>query len=174
MLDFGLKKGFNWVRCTGKELTFEGVNVPEGFTEPLPEEVRTMMDYSILKLGVSFGKIGFWQANIKNYGMRESDRFVRYYADLLFLVDSKIDPIYNGVLLNDSYLPTAYTKYELDKSKRSKIGFCIGASTNNINKFSIMNQFGFELAYLPGIKGTFKSNFSFLIHSVISYSKLLN
>jgi hypothetical protein len=168
MADLGLRKGFNHVLCTGKELVIEESIEPPGFMPPTAEKIRTMMDYTMLQFGVSFGKTGYWEADIPRYGLRRCGRFVRYYADFLLLLNSSIDPIYNEVRVSNNLMAT---KYELNNSPRSKFGFCVGATLNSISRFGINK--GVEFGYLPGIKGDFKSSFSFLLTTSISFGKIL-
>ena len=172
MADLGIRKGFNWVYCGDKELKYTGVDVPEGFEPPPPAEVRTMMDYTVLQFGVSAGSLGFYKASISGYGDRRSETAVRYYLDALVLLGSKVDDIYYQNDLGPTLSTTVYTQYGLNDSKRSKIGFCLGASMNNISRFGF--EAGAEAAYIPGIKGSFMSNFSLSIKSSISIAKLLN
>ncbi len=172
MIDLGMRKGFSQVQCSGKELTIEKLVEPDGFMAPTPEKIRTMMDYTMLQAGISFGKMGYWEADIPKYGFRRSERFIRYYADLLILVGSSIDPVYNDERTTNTSLEHAvYTKYDLNNSKRSKFGFCIGATRNSISKFGF--QEGLEMGYIPGIKGTFKSNFALSLTTSFSIGKIL-
>lgn len=172
MADLGLRKGFNWVACTDKELEFETIMAPEGFTPPAPSTVRTMMDYTTLQVGVSAGSMGFYKASISGYGERRSEKSVRYYLDALVLLNSKVDDIYYENTLGMNQDNVLYTQYGLDKSKRSKVGFCLGATMNNISKFGING--GVEAAYIPGIKGSFMSNFALTITTGLSLAKILN
>lgn len=171
MADLGLRKGFNQVQCTGKKLTFESADGSDADLAPAPASTRTMMDYTMIQAGISFGKIGYWEAQIKEYGLRRSEKFVRFYADLLYLVSSSIDPIYYNLRnINPNIQKDLYTRYDLNNSKRSKLGICLGATTNNISRFGI--QAGAELGYMPGIAGSVKSNISFTINSNISIGKV--
>jgi hypothetical protein len=172
MADLGLRKGFTWVYCGGKDLKFDYVNSPEGFTPPDPTTTRTMMDYSMLQVGLSAGSLGFYKASISGYGDRRAEKAVRYYVDMLILLGSKIDDVYQKNDLGNNLNNTLYTRYGLNNSDRSRIGFCAGATMNNISRFGI--EAGAELGYLPGIKGSFSSNFGFNIKSSISLAKILN
>ena len=173
MVDLGIRKGFNWVYCGDKDLKFEGVDVPEGFVAPEPEAVRTMMDYTMLQVGISAGSLGFYKANISTYGDRRAEKSVRYYLDALFLLGSKVDDIYSENTLNGfNATTTLYTRYKLDGSPRSRVGACLGAEMTNISRFGFNG--GLEAAYIPGIKGSFGSNFCLTIRSSISIAKILN
>jgi len=172
MVNLGFRKGFTWVNCTKKELIFENNGSSSSFTPPLPEQVSTMMDYTYLQVGVSNIKLGYWEANIEGYGKRKSSRFIMYYTNLLLLINSKIDPIYYGQPIDQSGNNLLYTKYDLNKSKRSVLGLNIGASMNNISRFGLI--MGAEVGYIPGIKGSILSNLSFTINSKIYFGKLLN
>ncbi|MCW3086109.1 MAG: hypothetical protein JWP12_3475 [Bacteroidetes bacterium] len=172
MADLGFRKGFTWVYGGGKDLTFTNVNSPEGFTPPDPTVTRTMMDYTMLQVGVSTGSLGFYKANISGYGDRRAEQSVRYYLDMLVLLGSKIDDVYQKNDLGGNLDNTLYTRYGLNDSKRSKVGFCLGAQLDNISRFGIAG--GVETGYIPGIKGNFGSNFCFSIKSSLSLAKILN
>jgi hypothetical protein len=175
MINLGFKTGFDWVYCKGKDLTFDGVNVPDGFSPPDPENVRTMMDFTTIRIGASYGKMGFWKAKIKKYGTRTNKKFFRYYADLLILVASNIDPIYAEHYLgysSQSPYEKLYTKYELNNSKRSPVGFVVGVSKHNLDKFG--SNLGAEMGIYPGIKGGFLSQLGLTINAAISFGKVFN
>lgn len=173
MINLGFKTGSNWVFCKGKDLTYEGVDVPQGFTAPDPGTVRTMMDFTILRIGASYGKMGYWEAKIKKYGTRKNSKFFRYYADLLIMVASQVDPIYAETFIGySSLLPVerVYNKYELNNTKRSPVGFVVGVSRQNTGKFGL--NLGGELGYYPGLKGKFLSNMGMTLNAAISFSKV--
>lgn len=172
MIDLGIRRGFNLVQGTGKKLKIESELEDGGIATQIdPARINTMMDYVILQGGVSFGQIGFWKADIEEYGGRREDNFVRYYVNALYLLDSKIDPVYYDISrLNSKVQSDMYARYELNNSKRSKLGICIGATLNNIDRFGI--QGGAEIGYMPGIAGSFKSNLSITLHSNLSIGRV--
>jgi len=169
MADAGINKGFNWLDCKDKQVTFEGVNVPAGFEGPEPRLVRTMMDYTTLQIGISTGSIGYWEADIKDYGHRRTERFKRFYLDMIILLNSTLDPINYK---QEGYEEQKYVQYNIDNSPRQNIGVCLGASINDISRFGI--EMGAEAGYYPGLKGTFGSCFGFSIKSAFSWGKILN
>jgi hypothetical protein len=131
-----------------------------------------MMDYSMLQFGISGVSMGFYDAQIEGYGRRTSKFFNRYYFDMLILLGSSVDPIYNKNTIGPNQSVTVYTQYELNNSPRSRVGFCLGAEMLNIRKFGI--EGGVEAAYIPGIKGNFKSNFALTIRTNLALDMLLN
>jgi hypothetical protein len=170
MVDAGIRKGFTWVNGAGKDLVFVGVGNPEGYTAPEPDKVRTMMDYTIIQAGLSGGSMGYYTADIKDYGKRSSKHFIRYYLDALVLVSSSVDNVYNEVTAGINQQNKVYTEYSLDSSPRTKAGFCLGIAMLNIKGFGF--NAGAEAAYVPGIAGDFNSNFCLSINTSISIAKL--
>lgn len=154
----GFAKGITWY---GVDDTYLTGTDKQGTTRIFDFPTSTYMQYSHLRLGVSYSKTENLHLMAEGYGYRNSTGIVSYYLDALIATNMKFDDVYAGYYYDGmNGANTMYVRrYEIDsKINRQKIGAALGARyTPFINGSS---YFG-ELGILPGIKE--EKNFYFKV-----------
>ncbi|MCE3280206.1 MAG: hypothetical protein K0S44_2397 [Bacteroidetes bacterium] len=171
MVDLGFRNGFKVVGGENRELVIENAT-PEGFFAPEAGNIRTMMDYQILEVGISGGFTGAYKADIKDFGIRKTSMFNRVYLHVLLLMNSSVDDIYYKRTTGNNQEVTVYNQYHLNNTPRAKMGFSVGININNIDRFGWNT--GVEGAYVPGLNGSIGSNFVLSLKSSLSLAKLFH
>lgn len=153
-VQLGYKSGFS-------QLTIpQGINVTDYYL-PSTGVIKTdagmtsYLQYGWLSVGPSYGKIVDVEADFKGIGVRKSQYFKRFYANVLIATKGKLEDVYYTEGYGSSN-PLVH-RYVLDGNvTMSKFGFNVGFETFKFNKVGFV--YGLELGVMPGVKVTKAGN----------------
>ncbi len=150
----GFKNGFSYL------VVPRGVNVSNHYDESRGSfaadgGMTTIMKYSWLTIGGTFGKTVDVDANFTTYGAKGSHFMKRFYANVIIAVKSELEDVY----FTENYGSSnpLVKRYTLNGNvDMSKFGFCVGAETFSLKKFGMITSL--EAGLMPGVKAKVSDN----------------
>ena len=150
----GFKNGFSYMVIP------QGVKVSNYYNESAgtfaaQAGMTTIMKYSWLTIGGTFGKTVDVDANFSEYGLKGSHFMKRFYANMIIAVKSQLEDVY--FTENHGSSNELVKRYVLDGNvDMSKFGFCVGAETFSLKKCGLITSL--EGGLMPGVKGKASDN----------------
>jgi hypothetical protein len=119
---------------------------------PSTYNMATNMQYGWFTFGPSIGNIEDVIAEFTEYGTKKSQYFSRFYFNLIYVANSKVEDVYTVVEPTSSAGPSVNLLYETNLSgsvKMTKFGYNIGYETYRFSKFGFNTKI--ELGLAPGV-----------------------
>ncbi|MBI3517886.1 MAG: hypothetical protein HY062_00830 [Bacteroidetes bacterium] len=150
----GFKNGFSYMTIP------QGVTVSNYYNESAgtfaaDAGMTTIMKYSWLTIGGTFGKTVDVDANFTQYGSKGAHYMKRFYANAIIAVKSQLEDVY----FTENYGSSneLVKRYVLNGNvDMSRFGFCIGAETFSLKKFGMITSL--EAGMMPGVKTKITNN----------------
>lgn len=150
----GFKNGFSYMVIP------QGVTVSNYYNESAgtfaaDAGMTTIMKYSWLTIGGTFGKTVDVDAKFSEYGLKGSHYMKRFYANVIIAVKSELEDVY----FTENYGSSNpfVKRYVLNGNvDMSKFGFCVGAETFSLKKCGMITSL--EGGVMPGVKGKISNN----------------
>jgi hypothetical protein len=150
----GFKNGFSYMVIP------RGVNVSNYYNESAgtfaaDAGMTTIMKYSWVTIGGTFGKTVDVDANFSEYGLKGDHYMKRLYANVIIAVNSQLEDVY--FTENKGSSNELVKRYVLNGNvDMSKFGFCVGAETFSLKKFGMITSL--EAGLMPGVKAKMSDN----------------
>ena len=147
-VQLGYKSGFSHLTIP------QGVNVtdyylPSTGTIKTDAGMTTYMQYGWINIGPSFGKIVDVEADFSGLGVRKTQYFKRFYANVLIATKNKLEDVYYTEGYGSSN-PLVHQYVLNGNVTMSKFGFNVGFETFKFSKVGFI--YGLELGLMPGVK----------------------
>lgn len=150
----GFKNGFSYMTIP------RGVTVSNYYNESAgifqtDAGMTSVMKYSWLTIGGTFGKTVDVVANFSEYGLKGAHYIKRIYANIIIAVNSQLEDVY--FTTNHGSSNELVKRYVLNGNvDMSKFGFCVGYETFTLKKFGMVT--GLEAGIMPGVKASKSGN----------------
>lgn len=150
----GFKNGFSYMTIP-KGVTVSNYYNESAGTFQTEAGMTTVMKYSWLTIGGTFGKAVDVEANFSEYGSKGAHYIRRFYANAIIAVNSKLEDVY--FTENKGSSNELVKRYVLNGNvDMSKFGFCVGYETFTLKKFGLITSL--EAGKLPGVKASKSGN----------------
>jgi len=130
----------------GYKTGFVNISLPSTYN------ATTNMQYGWFTFGPSIGNIQDVIAEFADYGTKKSQYFSRFYFNLIYVANSKVEDVYKVVEPTSSAGQSVTLLYKTNLSenvKMTKFGYNIGYETYRFSKFGFNSKI--ELGLAPGV-----------------------